>query len=72
MSFVAASARHRLGQFETDAGLAIYDSSAVIGVGLGWNRYAGELWEVRVELSLGPLVLWVRICHYRTVEEVDK
>lgn len=72
MSFVATSARHRLGQFETDAGLAIYDCSAVIGVGLSWNRYAGELWYVLVELSLGPLVLWVRICHYRTVEEVDK
>lgn len=65
MSFYATTRRHRLGQFETDAGLAVYDGSAVIGIGLGWRRFASELWDVRVEMSLGPLVLWVRLCHYR-------
>lgn len=71
MSFVARSERHRLGQFEFDAGLAVYDRSAVLGVGLGWGHYAGELWEVRVELSLGPVVLWVRVCHYRKVAALE-
>lgn len=71
MSFIARSKRHRLGHFESDVGLAVYDGSAVLGIGLGWGHYASELWEVRVELSLGPVVLWVRVCHYRKIAALD-
>lgn len=65
MSYSAVTNYHRVGQFEYDAGVAVYDSSAVLGIGLGWGFHAHELWTFRIELSLGPLVLWTRVSHYR-------
>lgn len=65
MSYIARTNRHRIGRFEVDAGLTVYDSSAVFGIGVSWQFHRDGLWSVMSELSLGPLVTWFRLSHYR-------